>query len=164
MAVSFRRGVSSALGHRPAGSDSFTLRRWASFPVNDTDPEQPLKVGKLIKGQLNSVCVCTPAAGRKMQSSTFVLVSYGQGAKPPPAHCAYSLPRFCSVTCQEARWATEPTNRPGCGCIEREILGLAEQGCIYFRMFAFLQKCLSAQNRLSLINLMPSSFIIKLCC
>lgn len=99
VAVSFRWGMSPldmtphlCYLHGPASLlmtlTQRNLRRW----------------GNMIKGQLNAVCVCTCAVGRKTQSAPCLgFIWLGQSLLPP--HAAHSLPRLCSVPCLEVQRA-----------------------------------------------------------
>lgn len=88
VAVPFCWGMSSLLGHRPTRY-SFLIC-YLNEPASQlmTLTQSNLKRGWWwgggIKGQLNIAQLCTHAVGRKMQSCTFVLGLYGEGAKAPP--------------------------------------------------------------------------------
>lgn len=136
MAVPSQRDMSSTFGHRPPDTHStFTLFEWASFSADDTDIEQAGGGGRHKRVAYLSMLACS----WQENASFFCLVRGGGGIKPPPWPSAHSLLRCCSVPSREAKWARLPINSSGCGYIKKKkkVLGLAEQGCIYFRMFAF---------------------------
>lgn len=61
---------------------SFILLEWTASQLMTLITEQPQKGGKRHK-RMAYVSVCTHTVGRKMQSYTFILVLFGQGARPP---------------------------------------------------------------------------------